>query len=112
MLLDAPASGALVGVYVGVRGAPRLLPQLASPLFGHGARPLRGPRGPPPAVQALLLRHPVQGGLRQEHLRAARPHLRGLLQPLQRTAAALTMQERLLHDRLLQRLPGRAATSG
>ena len=88
VVADAPASGALVGVYAGVRGAgAAVLPlELAHALLGHGAGT------GPPSLQALLLRHPVQGRVRQEHLRPARPHLRGLLQSLQRTTVALAMQ--------------------
>lgn len=48
-----------------------------------------------PAQQTVVLRHPVQGRVRQDDIRPTGQGVRGLLQPVQRTAAPLPMQVRM-----------------
>lgn len=48
------------------------------------------------AQQTVVLRHPVQGRVRQDDIRPTGQGVRGLLQSVQRTAAALPMQVRIL----------------
>lgn len=51
----------------------------------------------------------MQRRLRQEHIRAVGPHLRGLLQSLQGDESTFLMQEKLFHDRLFQGVSGSTA---
>jgi hypothetical protein len=61
-----------------------------------------------PAQQTVVLRHTVQGRVRQDDIRPAGQGVRGLLQPVPGTAAPLTVQVRIALPSRSTRRPHRS----
>lgn len=79
----------------GTRRTPSAPPFGQSPPdVGHGRVDV-GRRAP--AQQTVVLRHPLQGRVRQDDIRPAGQGVRGLFQPVQRTATPLPVQVRNRH---------------
>lgn len=76
----------------GTRRAPSAPPFGQSPPDVGRGRVDVGRRAP--AQQTVVLRHPLQGRVRQDDIRQAGQGVRGLFQPVQRAAAPLPVQVR------------------